>query len=125
MGEIVGERRTGREASRGAIPGHETVEMTGEQRYLFNLLAGVQTHNRSLSDRHLQSPPLQRSHGATEKHAPSPDCSTVFEAKGSRRRAQGGFRPEGRGGVRDSTSSTPRRENTAACGESSSAVETS
>ena len=55
--------------------------------------------------------------------APSPHISPAFVARAARRCAQWGFRPEGRGGVLDSTPSTPRRENTAGCGASPAAAE--
>ncbi len=48
----------------------------------------------------------------------SPACV----ARAARCRAQWGFRPEGRGVVLASTSSTPRRENTAGCGASPAAA---
>ncbi len=48
----------------------------------------------------------------------SPD----FMARASRCRAQRRFRSEGRGVVLDSTSSTPKRENTAGCGASAAAA---
>ena len=46
----------------------------------------------------------------------SPHFSPVFVARVPRCRAQWGFRPEGRGGVLDGTSSTPRGENIAGWG---------
>jgi len=54
----------------------------------------------------------------------SPHISPVFVARSARCRAQWGFRPEGRGVVLDSTSSTPKRENAAGCGASPAAAET-
>jgi hypothetical protein len=53
----------------------------------------------------------------------NPHISPTFVARATRRRAQLGFRPEGRGVVLDSTSSTPKRENTAGCGASTAAAE--
>jgi len=52
----------------------------------------------------------------------SSHISPGFVARAARCRAQWGFRPEGRGVVLDSTSSTPRRENTAECGASPAGV---
>jgi hypothetical protein len=53
----------------------------------------------------------------------SPHISPVLLARPVRRRAQRRFRPEGRGVVPESTSNTPKRENTAESGASPAAAE--
>ncbi len=55
--------------------------------------------------------------------AASPHFSPGFVSRAARRHVQWGFRSEGRGGVLDSTSSTPRRENTAGRGASPAVAE--
>ena len=77
------------------------------------------SQGKSLTPRPSSGPPTQ--HHAT--FVPSPHISPDFVARAARCRAQRGFRPEGRGGVLDRTSSTPRRENTAGCGASPAAVD--
>jgi hypothetical protein len=57
------------------------------------------------------------------RRAPSLHFSPAFVARSTRCRAQRRLRPEGRGVVLDSTSSTPRRENSAGCGASPAAAE--
>ncbi len=64
-----------------------------------------------------------RSGTHTERVAPSLRFSPAFVARAARCRAQRRLRPEGRGVVLDSTSSTPRRENSAGCGASLAAAE--